>query len=85
LNKLESSSLMTMSTSAFGWQRRKESDDIKPLVPEGWSFRHDRLGSAQGDVLNSSASHAWRSWLNFGAQMTVCPLEVASVVWALLV
>src|SRR6266511_1485821 len=35
LNKPESSSLMTTSSaaSAFGWQRRKESDDIKPLVP----------------------------------------------------
>src|SRR5262249_41585350 len=45
----ESSSLMTMSSaaSAFGWQRRKESDDIKPLGPEGWSFRHDRRGSGQ--------------------------------------
>ena len=40
---------MTMSSaaSAFGWQRRKESDDIKPLVPEGWSFRHDRRGSGR--------------------------------------
>jgi hypothetical protein len=28
---------MTTSSaaSAFGWQRRKESDDIKPLVPSG--------------------------------------------------
>jgi hypothetical protein len=36
LNKPESSSLMTTSSaaSAFGWQRRKESDDIKPLVPK---------------------------------------------------
>src|SRR5262249_15854822 len=45
LNKPESSSLMRTSSagSAFGWQKRKESDDIKPWGRQGnASARPDR-------------------------------------------
>jgi hypothetical protein len=50
-----------------------------------WSLKvgpSDMIGAARGNVSNSSASRAWRSWLNFGGQMIVCPLGVASIVWA---
>ena len=41
---------MSSAASAFGWQRRKENDDIKPLVPEGGPS--DTIGAARGGVSN---------------------------------
>jgi hypothetical protein len=66
LNKPESSSWMTTSSaaSAFGWQRRNESDDIKPLIPKGGPYK---LWSRRGIAGGANADESGRMRLKEGA------------------
>ena len=55
-----SSTMTSWAASAFGWQRRKESDDVKPLVTTKIFARYPRMPEAAGAArLGASAEVHW--------------------------
>ena len=51
-----SSTMMSWAASAFGWQRRKESDDVKPFV---CSISSNARSSRSGKTIGASAEIHW--------------------------